>query len=249
MHLDIIIIEILEEDNINEYFFQLPYLDYNNLKDKKIYIPQYPEGNKLNYSEGEILNINRYTMTYNASTKEGLSGSPIFLNNTTRVLGIHKEGNKSENENYGSFIYPIINVVNNKIIYYKDKYEGEYVNDKFEGKGKYIYDEYDEYYIGEWKNGLRNGKGRQYYENENIIYEGDWVNDKREGNGKYVFENGEYYVGEFKNGLRNGKGQLYYKNGNIKYEGDWVIYENGEYYIGECKDDLSNGKGQLYYKN
>ena len=40
--------------------------------------------------------------------------------------------------------------------------KNDLVNDKFEGNGKYIW-ENGEYYIGEWKNGLRNGKGIEYY--------------------------------------------------------------------------------------
>ena len=50
-------------------------------------------------------------------------------------------------------------MLNDKNIYYDDQYEGEYFSGKFEGKGKYVYDD-GEYYIGEWKNGLRNGKGK-----------------------------------------------------------------------------------------
>ena len=38
-NLDITVIEILDIDNINEYFFLSPNLDYNNLMDRKIYIP------------------------------------------------------------------------------------------------------------------------------------------------------------------------------------------------------------------
>ena len=38
-------------------------------------------------------------------------------------------------------------------------YEGDFVNDKYEGNGKYIF-ENGEYYIGEEKDGLRNGKGK-----------------------------------------------------------------------------------------
>ena len=37
------------------------------------------------------------------------------------------------------------------------KYEGDWVNDKFEGNGKYIL-ENGVYYIGEYKNGLKNVK-------------------------------------------------------------------------------------------
>ena len=220
MELDITIIEIINKDNIDKNYFLLPYLDYNNLRDKNIYIPQFPEGNKLSNSRGEISGIDKYEIIHNASTAQGSSGSPIFLKDTTKIIGIHKPGSTDKNENYGNFIYPIMNTLKNIIVYKKEKYEGEYVNDKFEGKGKYIYDN-GEYYIGEWKNGLRNGKGKYYYKNGNIRYEGDFVNDKAEGNGKYIWENGNYYIGEWKYGLSNGKGKHYYKNNKIKYEGDF----------------------------
>ena len=39
-----------------------------------------------------------------ASTKKGSSGSPIFLKDGIKVIGIHKSGNKNNSENYGDFI-------------------------------------------------------------------------------------------------------------------------------------------------
>ena len=258
MELDITIIEIIKKDNISENYFLLPYLDYNNLENKNIYIPQFSEGNILSNSRGEILRLDKFEIIHNASTTQGSSGSPIILKDTIKVIGIHKQGSKNKNENYGNFIYPIMNIIKDDIIYKKEQYEGEYVNDKFEGKGKYIYDN-GEYYIGEWKNGLRNGKGKIYNKNGNIKYEGDFVNDKAEGNGTYIWENGNYYIGDWKFGLRNGKGKNYYKNNKIMYEGDFFndkyegngkyFWENGQYYIGEFKNGLSNGKGKQYYKN
>ena len=47
------------------------------------------------------------------------------------------------------------------ILYYnngKIEYEGEFLNDKFEGNGRCIYDG-KQYYIGRLKNGLKVGKG------------------------------------------------------------------------------------------
>ena len=41
------------------------------------------------------------------------------------------------------------------------QYEGDWINNKREGNGKYIWED-GEYYIGQWKNGLRNGKGKEY---------------------------------------------------------------------------------------
>ena len=57
-------------------------------------------------------------------------------------------------------------------------YDGEFVNDKFEGNGKYIY-ENGEYYIGQWLNDHRHGKGIKYYKNGNIKYDGEFVNGER----------------------------------------------------------------------
>ena len=56
------------------------------------------------------------------------------------------------------------------------KYEGDWIVGKFEGKGKYIW-ENGEYYIGQEKNGLRHGKGIEYYSNGKIRYKGNFVND------------------------------------------------------------------------
>ena len=68
--------------------------------------------------------------------------------------------------------------------YYKNgniKYEGDFVNGKYEGKGIYIW-ESNERYDGEWLKGKKNGKGIIYYKNGNIKYDGDFVNDKYEEN-------------------------------------------------------------------
>ena len=117
LNIDCTIVEILPNDNVNEDNFLIPNIDYSNnldnLKKKKIYIPQYPNGGNLSYSRGIIKNIKRYQFSYNASTLPGSSGSPIFLIQTTYVIGIHKGGDESKKENYGNFIFPIINYLNN----------------------------------------------------------------------------------------------------------------------------------------
>ncbi len=78
------------------------------------------------------------------------------------------------------------------------------------------------YYNGDWVNNKRDGKGQMFYKNGKIKYDGDFVNDKYEGKGKYIFENGEYYIGEWYNGQRHGKGAMYLSNGYLKYEGNFV---------------------------
>ena len=65
------------------------------------------------------------------------------------------------------------------IKYYKNGnilYEGDWVNDKAEGNGKYILNNGD-YYIGQFKKGLSNGKGTMFSKEGDILYEGDWFDN------------------------------------------------------------------------
>ena len=254
--IDAIIIEIIKEDEIKDEYFLLPNMKYINgykeFENKEIYIPQYPGGKELSSSKGIIKSINNYEFSHLASTQKGSSGSPIFIEGTTEVIGIHKQGKKNKKEKRANFIGPIVeslkkNLKYDKKYYNKGIYEGEYENGKFEGNGKYIY-ENGEYYIGQQLDGKKHGKGIIFYKNGNIKYDGDFALDKFEGNGKYIYEDDEYYIGQWLNGNRHREGILYSKNGKIKYDGDFVldkfegngkyIYEDGEYYIGQ----FSKGK-------
>jgi V8-like Glu-specific endopeptidase len=82
----------------------------------QIYIPQYAKGKKLTNSRGVIKEIDRYQFSHLANTEKGSSGSPVFLKDSIKVIGIHKTGSKEVKENYGNFIYPVINKI-------KDFYE------------------------------------------------------------------------------------------------------------------------------
>ena len=167
--LDITVIEILDEDNISKEYFLRPQLESLiniRLINSMIYIPQYAGGNKLVNARGIIKEINQYEFTHLVNTEKGSSGSPIFLENSIFVIGIHKHGNKEKTENYGDFIYPAINIIKNDIKIKRNN--GKYIN------GKYIWED-DKYYIGEFKNNLPNDKGIKYYSNGNILYQGDFM--------------------------------------------------------------------------
>ena len=144
-NIDCTIVEILPNDNVSEDYFLLPNIDYsnnfNNLKEEKIYIPQFPKEGNLCYSKGKIKNMEGYQFSYNASTLPGSSGSPIFLIQTTYVIGLHK----SEKQNYGDFIFPIIELLkkekiqeekndNNNIIKEKNIISNNKINKKNEIK-------------------------------------------------------------------------------------------------------------------
>ena len=116
INIDITVIEILPEDNIYKEFYLTLNEDYINsydsLKDQEIAIIQYPKGN-LKYSYGKIKKIDKYEITHTANTEYGASGSPIFLVNTIKVVGIHTSGDKKKSENYGYCIGPIYNFFRN----------------------------------------------------------------------------------------------------------------------------------------
>ena len=90
--LDFTVVEV--GDLIKQKYFLLPNIHNIDYINQKIYIPQFPKGNKLSVSEGKIIKINdNNELVYDASTKSGSSGSPILLKDTKKIIGIHKKGN------------------------------------------------------------------------------------------------------------------------------------------------------------
>ena len=101
--LDITVIEILLKDKIDERYFLLPCIDYminyEGLINKEITIIQYP-GGKLSYYNDIIKDIKNNEITHLASLESGSSGSPIFIKDTIKVIGIHKSGTVDNKKNY-----------------------------------------------------------------------------------------------------------------------------------------------------
>ena len=60
-------------------------------------------------------------------------------------------------------------------------FEGDYLNDKRNGKGKEYYNDKLEF-EGEYLNGERNGKGKEYNDSK-LIFEGEYLSGKK-WNGK-----------------------------------------------------------------
>ena len=139
---------------------------------------------------------------------------------------------KNSNDKFIKELNDIIN--NNKIYEYSfnyfyinnngERYIGQLINDKKEGKGIIYYNNGNKY-EGDFKNDKFEGKGIYYYNNEPWKeYEGEWKNDQREGKGVYYYNNGDKYDGDWKNNLKDGKGKFYYNNEpwkDDKYEGEW----------------------------
>ena len=113
--IDASIVQIIYNDNISDSYFLSSEGEYsddkNKLINKQIYIPQYPLGKKLKYARGIINNIKNYELTHSTTTEPGSSGSPLFLKDSIKVIGIHKQSNKTRPENYADLISPIYNIL------------------------------------------------------------------------------------------------------------------------------------------
>ena len=121
-NLDYTCIEILDSDKLNNDFFKNNTKELNKeyIKDKKdIFILQYPSGNDLSYSYGQITEIDNPLIYHNASTNCGSSGSPIICKDNFEVIGIHFGGKEKNNVNYANNISNVLIDVKNKYSYIK----------------------------------------------------------------------------------------------------------------------------------
>jgi hypothetical protein len=91
-------------------------------------------------------------------------------------------------------------------------YEGEFVNRKYEGRGKLVFYSSNNHhfcYDGNWKNGLRHGFGVEIgpnvdgsFNDGGTRYEGTWVNNRRHGNFKCKDSNNKEFQIVYENGQR-----------------------------------------------
>ena len=102
-------------------------------------------------------------------------------------------------ENYKNISGKILKINNNGIGRIFDSYENKIL---FEGK-----------YI----NNKKNGKGKEFDEEGNIIFEGEYFKDKKI-KGKGYDKKGNLIL-EIKG---NGRGKEYYNNGNLQFEGEYL---------------------------
>ena len=100
-------------------------------------------------------------------------------------------------------------------------YEGEILNDNKHGQGVTTWgggqwkgDRYE----GQYKDNKMNGKGI-YTSANGDRYEGEWKGDKK-SKGIMTWTNGDRYEGQYKDGKRHGQG-VYIKADGERYEGTW----------------------------
>lgn len=140
----------------------------------------------------------------------------------------------------------------------KGKYTGQILDEKPDGKGKFIANKGKNvfYYNGNWKNGVLNKKGKLTIndikiklisdsDNEEIIktgkYIGETINGSPSGQGTFNTQNDNgskwSYNGEFKNGCFNGHGISKWDSGQIQ-EG---TYNNGQFTPTPCEFFIEKG--------
>jgi hypothetical protein len=118
--MDYTCIEIMNEDNLNNGFFEIDNeidcKDPNELfKIEEYVIIQYVQG-ECKWSEGSISKIENNILYHNIPTDKGSSGSPIIaLSRATSVIGIHCEGMEKESLNKGIFFKYILEDIKKKM--------------------------------------------------------------------------------------------------------------------------------------
>ena len=272
---DITVIEILEKDNIKEDKFLEPDFSYKNgyniyLNDY-FYLAEYPHNNSTKTQR--IISYTKITkildepeFEFSLDTDDGNSGAPICSKKNLLVIGIHKQGNKKETKNYGTFLGYILGKLENEFEEKDDKYLKNIKllkNIKSKYVIKILFSNLDEkvklkaikynkklqriidinlnnykFFSGRYIEYETNEEGKEYNGyNDKLIFEGKYLNGERNGRGKEYYDNGILlFEGEYVNGKWNGIGNEYYKNGKIKYNGEFL---NGRW----------NGKGRGYFQD
>ena len=215
LKIDATLIEIIEKDNIDDSYFLFPNMDYIDNKklliNQDIVVSQYPKGKILSISTGKITRIspeNDFIFYHNADTTNGSSGGPIVLKGEKSIFAIHAAGVKGKAENVGMIIEIIVNMMSTykkngeRIEYYKNgkiKYEGNFLDDEYNGEGIF-FDENGDIYIGQFKKGKKNGnfaikrsddtiKECEFENDELINNENSDIEDNNENDDKEKMDN------------------------------------------------------------
>lgn len=130
------------------------------------------------------------------------------------------------------------------------KYEGEWINDKFSGKGTYYWSS-GEKYEGNFVDGRIEGKGAYKYSNDDL-YQGFFINGVAFGRGTSNWNYGEKHIGMYKDNMLEGKGTYYFTNGDIykgkfksgkRHGGGTYIYSDGGHFYGQWRKGERFGPG------
>ena len=143
---------------------------------------------------------------------------------------------------------------------YGTVYEGEFIEQKYHGKGKFT-DQHGNTYTGDFKDGKFHGEG-SYITKDGREYQGEFIEGQFTGQGSYKDKEGTHYEGGFKNWSYDGEGSLKDSGGNqhigtfqhgiLSGQGKHIL-KSGAHYEGEFnygqyegKGTFTNDKGDVY---
>lgn len=216
----------------------------NTLETNYLELPK--QNIKITNSNNDIIKITKIQNSYrNFNNNLYLSKS---LNENSTFLGMV---NKKNNKKYSFGVLKWND---------GDYYKGIFINDNFNGLGKYFTQSTESIYIGYFKNNQINGFGFEKWKNGST-FTGLYNNQKKQNIGILELNKNLSYEGEFKDNNFNGYGTLYINNKEILVQGffcnnvidKFAIYQNikeNKIYIGEISYEFEfNGIGMLYEKN
>ena len=119
--IDFTIIEIKDSDkvskDVNFLNYDLNYLTgYEQYSESDIIILQHPLGQEMQLGIGKILSIKYFEFEHSIETDNCSSGSPVILIGNLRIIGIHKQTNRRNNNGIGTFIGEIFKELEKKKI-------------------------------------------------------------------------------------------------------------------------------------
>ncbi|KAK1631318.1 hypothetical protein QYE76_005633 [Lolium multiflorum] len=138
----------------------------------------------------------------------------------------------------------------------KGKYEGDWVDGKYDGYGIESWARGSRY-RGQYRQGLRHGHGvYRFYSGD--CYAGEWAGGQSHGIGAQTCSDGSSYVGEFKCGVKHGLGSYHFRNGD-RYSGEYFgdkihgfgvySFANGHCYAGSWHEGKKQGLGMYTFRN
>ena len=115
---DFTCIEILNSDNIEDFFQIEEFKNENNYNNEDIAIIQYSNEKKMKINTNYLYKIkDNYKILHSVKTEKGCFGSPIILLlRDFKIIGIHKTYSKKEKINLGIYMKYIIEYIKNSMI-------------------------------------------------------------------------------------------------------------------------------------
>jgi hypothetical protein len=199
----------------------------------------------------------RGTKTYSDGTKRtGLWSKGKPVDETGKVLEDYIAHKKEEKQDDGTNIQSGCLSGDCKngpgIFAYPDgsKYEGNFLEAKYDGQGTFFFANGDKY-VGDFKANFPDGKGTRFHKDGQSEtgewHEGEFIGSSLVVSGK---------VGCIQGDCENGTGTYVYKEGSAKYVGDFknktphgkgnCTYANGDRYLGEWAEGAFDGQGVLF---